>query len=90
MDYGSLFKFTAKIVGIKREKRFIKPDIFYYEVLMQRNDGLKWIIKRRYKAIRNFRDKLSEDYKYIMEIPFPPKSNVKMLSIISSLSNIQY
>jgi len=49
MDFGSLWKINAYILTIKENVRKNSSNVFFYEILVKRNDGLEWILEKRYK-----------------------------------------
>jgi hypothetical protein len=57
MDQASLWKLKATIYDIEEvpANEFFCVCSFYYKVLLQRNDGLEWRIRKRYSDFRNFR-----------------------------------
>ena len=42
--------------------------IFKYVIKVTRNDGLEWIIKKRYSEIRDFRDKLAKQVENVRKV----------------------
>lgn len=58
MDIGSLLKLNACIVSIEEIDRVGKPNVFYYNIVVSRNDGLTYLVKRRYKQFRDLKNNL--------------------------------
>jgi hypothetical protein len=52
MDLGSLWKLNAFLGDIKESVRKNEANVFYYEIFVKRNDGLEWILEKRYSQFR--------------------------------------
>ena len=72
MDQASLWIIKATIYEIEEvsEKEFFKVSSFYYKVLLQRNDGLEWRIRKRYSDFRSFRKRIIKIYEKVVFYTF--------------------
>ena len=64
---------------------YILPiSLFYYLVLIKRNDGFEWMVKKRYSDFVDLREKLIKLFPIVENILFPKKKFLKYFSWISN------
>ncbi|EAR82693.1 PX domain protein (macronuclear) [Tetrahymena thermophila SB210] len=90
MDIGSLLKLTALIISIEEVDRAGKPNIFVYNIAVTRNDGLTYLVKRRYKQFRELKNQLQKNIKKVEFVSFPSRSISKITSLFSKQSYLDY
>lgn len=86
MDKQSLWKINATILELKEiNDEYILPiSLFYYLILIKRNDGFEWMVKKRYSDFVDLREKLIKLFPIVENILFPKKKFLKYFSWISN------
>ncbi|KAL4426921.1 hypothetical protein ABPG74_012921 [Tetrahymena malaccensis] len=90
MDIGSLLKLNALIISVEEVDRAGKPNIFVYNIAVTRNDGLTFLVKRRYKQFRELKNQLQKNIKKVEFVSFPSRSISKITSLFSKQSYLDY
>ncbi|KAL4465355.1 hypothetical protein ABPG72_016756 [Tetrahymena utriculariae] len=90
MDIGSLLKLNTLIISVDEVDRLGKPNIFVYNITVTRNDGLTYLVKRRYKQFRELKNQLQKHIKKVEFVSFPSRSISKITSLFSKQSYLNY